>query len=101
MSAVIAKFRIVSFNTQQGRVELEPVTGGSRENEQFFKYTPGGRIEMQTVNEPAFDIFTRSREFYVHFIPADDEVAGESDAVPPDEPVTVDASGTDEPGTPG
>lgn len=101
MSTVIAKYRVVSFNVSEGRVVLEPVTGGSRENEQFFKYTPAGRIEMQTVNEPAFNIFTRSREFYVHFIPADEEVAGESEAVPPSEPVTADASGMDEPGTPG
>lgn len=49
---------------------LQPVTGGSKENESFYKYTPGGKIELSTVNPEAAKGFVPGQEYYVDFTPA-------------------------------
>ncbi len=66
---VRAKF-VVRAN-EDGKVELEPVTGGSAENESFFDYTPWGKLEMGIVNPAAADFFTVGREVYLDFMPTD------------------------------
>lgn len=66
---VRAKF-VVRAN-EDGKVELEPVTGGSAENESFFHYTPWGKLEMGIVNPAAADFFTVGREVYLDFMPTD------------------------------
>lgn len=74
MSTVRAKFKVQSVTKAEGganRVELRPVTGGSPENEQFYKWTPGGSIDLQTVNEAAAAQFEPGAQFYVDFIKAD------------------------------
>lgn len=35
---------------------LTPVTSGSPENEQFYKFTPGGSIELSTIREDHFQV---------------------------------------------
>jgi hypothetical protein len=51
-------------------IVLEPVTGGSDENKGFWEHTPGGRLELCTVNKDAADQFVVGREYYVDFTPA-------------------------------
>lgn len=71
--AVRAKFKCTetAIRTDGSKVTLEPVTGGSPENEKFFRYTPWGKIEIGTVNREAAELFVPGREYYVDFTPAE------------------------------
>jgi len=51
-------------------VKLQPVTSGSEENREFWKYTPSGSIELSISNPEAAKIFEPGREYYVDFTPA-------------------------------
>ena len=48
----VAKFRCISkTQTADGySVVMMPVTGGSEDNDRFFKYTPAGRLEVSIVH---------------------------------------------------
>jgi hypothetical protein len=69
---VRAKFRVDSVQPENGGfcIKLSPVTGGSPENDEFYKYTPGGSITLSTINEAAARQFEEGRQFYVDFMPA-------------------------------
>jgi hypothetical protein len=69
---VRAKFSVASVTRVLGggSVVLQPVVSGSPENEQFYKYTPGGRIELSTVNEAALVQFEPGKLFYIDFTEA-------------------------------
>ena len=75
---VRAKFAVQSITTTKawnspglmGTVRLSPVTSGSEENKKFYEATPGGVIELGTVNEEALKQFVIGDEFYVDFTPA-------------------------------
>lgn len=72
--SVRAKFKVVSVTESEGGnkyVKLQPVVGGSPENEQFFKWTPTGEINMGTINPAAAEQFKPGQQFYVDFTPAD------------------------------
>jgi hypothetical protein len=64
---VIAKFRVESKNEEDGMVKLYPVTSGSPENDTFYKWTPGGEIRLNTINEAAISYFEVGKEYYVEF----------------------------------
>ena len=68
---VRAKFRVteVAQTEAGGRVRMMPVTSGSAENEQFFKWTPSGSLDMGTVNPEALKQFIPGKECYVDFTP--------------------------------
>jgi hypothetical protein len=70
---VRAKFSVVekTQNSSGFKVTLHPVTGGSEENEAFFKYTPAGRIELSTINEAAAESFEVGKAYYVDFSASD------------------------------
>jgi hypothetical protein len=80
--SVRAKFKVISkteagttltggeFVHEGGTVRLEPVYAGSPENEQFYRWTPGGAILLSTVNVAAFNAFHEGAEYYVDFTPA-------------------------------
>jgi len=53
-----------------GSVRMTPVISGSPENEQFFKWTPSGKIEFGTVNKAVMDQLTLGAEMYVDISPA-------------------------------
>jgi hypothetical protein len=36
-------------------VRMTPVTGGSEENEQYFKWTPGGELKLCVLNKQYFE----------------------------------------------
>lgn len=70
---VRAKFRVSSISETSGNlktIKLAPVIGGSPENEQFFKWTPSGEINLGTLNEEASKQFAVDQVFYVDFTPA-------------------------------
>lgn len=51
--------------------ELQPVINGSAENEKFYKWTPGGRFDLQTLSGDHFEV---GKEYYVDFTPIEAEV---------------------------
>lgn len=80
MSPVRAKFRVTQTvqNAAHGKhekpthtIRLSPVTSGSPENEEFYKWTPGGSIELSVVNDETAQQFELGQEYYVDFTPAE------------------------------
>lgn len=71
--SVRAKFRVDGVEKQEdgSTIRLSPVIGGSEENDQFYRYTPGGNIILSTINQAAADQFVAGKEFYVDFTPAE------------------------------
>jgi hypothetical protein len=70
---VRAKFKVQSVTETEGglkSVKLHPVTSGSPENAEFFKWTPCGSIDLGTINPEAAEQFKPGTEFYVDFTPA-------------------------------
>jgi hypothetical protein len=39
-----------------------PVTGGSKENEEFFKWTPGGQLQLSVLKSQYFEA---GKEYYI------------------------------------
>jgi hypothetical protein len=64
---VRAKFTCVSkTDTINGSsIILEPVRTGSQENEQFYKYTPAGKVELTTINSDAARQFIPGCDYYI------------------------------------
>ena len=62
---VRAKF-VYSFKNENF-IGLNAVYTGSEENEKFFKYTPGGQIFLNVVNNEAADQFELGKEYYIDF----------------------------------
>lgn len=59
---------VCNFVDQHNKtVYLSPVYTGSEENEQFFRYTPGGQIMFHALNPEAFAQFEQSKEYYIDF----------------------------------
>lgn len=71
MSITRAKFKCtnVEFQGEGSSVKLEPVVSGSSENEDFFKWTPYGSIEIGTINPNVK--FEEGEQYYVDFIKAE------------------------------
>lgn len=71
---VRAKFKVILIEQPQGadtfRVQLQPVINGSEENKSFFKYTPGGEVNLYVVSEETAKLFDIGAEYYVDFTPA-------------------------------
>jgi len=72
---VRAKFKVDerAETTSGGKVTLSPVTSGSEENKNFFRWTPWGKLDMGTINEEAIKEFVPGREFFIDFTPADNQ----------------------------
>lgn len=66
---VRAKFKAISKG--DNNVTLQAVTSGSEENEQFWKYTPSGLIQMGIDNKDALEQFEIGKEYYVDFSKAE------------------------------
>lgn len=73
---VRAKFEVYSVTAlkfgdgKAVNVTLQPVMSGSDENRAFFKASPGGKIEVLTVNAEAASQFEPGKQFYVDFTEA-------------------------------
>lgn len=71
---VRAKFQVISIarTTFGHHIKLQPVTTGSDEDRAFWKATPGGSIELNTVNDAAMEAFGNPGDkFYIDFTKAD------------------------------
>ena len=73
MNGVRAKFKCVEItHTVNGASALlEPVTGGSKENESFYKYTPSGKLLLCTINPAVAAGFAPGKEYYIDITPAE------------------------------
>ena len=70
MSATVrAKFRC-DENDPGGSIRLNPVVGGSPENESFYDATPWGSIELGIPSPTTRGMFRLGQEYYVDFTPA-------------------------------
>jgi hypothetical protein len=52
------------------RITMEPVYCGSKENKEFFKYTPCRKLEIGTINAEASKQFETGKEYYIDIIQA-------------------------------
>lgn len=83
---VRAKFKVVAVDEQEinkyegsevvGKepiysIQMTPVTSGSKENDEFFKYTPGGTLNLSTINATAAKMFEYGKEYYIDISPAE------------------------------
>lgn len=75
---VRAKFKVTGVSPvnvekpeEGSTVHLIPVTGGSPENESFYKWTPGGNIVLSTINQEAAEKFEVGKDYYVDFSKAE------------------------------
>jgi len=46
------------------------VYDGSEENKKYWEATPGGQLQLFTVNEAAWSQFQEGKEYYIDFTPA-------------------------------
>jgi hypothetical protein len=53
----------------QKQIVMRPVTSGSDENKEFFRWTPSGELKM-TIKSEVADQFPVGSEIYVDFSPA-------------------------------
>lgn len=47
------------------QVELKPVTTGSKENQEFYRFTPYGELVVGTINSEAAKQFEVGQEYYI------------------------------------
>lgn len=72
---VRAKFKVTEITERDfGKsILLQPVYSSdpNSENGKFYKQTPGGKIEISTINDEAAKEFKIGKQFYVDFTQAD------------------------------
>lgn len=100
VATVRAKFSCTEVSDNGGdvaAVSLMPVYSGSPENAEFFKWTPGGSIQLQTVNRAAAALFQRGGEYYVDFsrAPIESPVAEEPSASAEPQPAAEPVAATE------
>lgn len=64
------KFIVISkleCGIDQFVITLTPIAGGSVENDEFYRSTPAGKIELMTLNAAAAAQFIVGQSFYVYF----------------------------------
>jgi hypothetical protein len=68
-----AKFSCKSIDQTDDthRIKFEPVFSGSDENRDFFKWTPGGSIDLQVVGNDTAAQFQVGHDYYVDFSDAE------------------------------
>ena len=49
-------------NCEGFQIFMSPVINGSPENEEFYKYTPGGQLSLGTVNPKAAEQIVEGKE---------------------------------------
>lgn len=70
MKSIRAKFNVLSvIGTEENgsTIDLQAVTTGSPENEEFFKFTPSGHITMSVVDRETAKVFKEAKTMYVEF----------------------------------
>lgn len=70
---MLAKFKLVSktfLENDYVSLKFLPVTDGSPENEQFWKYTPSGNLELTYIKSASAEAFEVCQEYYLDLNPA-------------------------------
>ncbi len=72
MNKVRAKFTCESINILKDHADIkfQPVTEGSKENEDFYKWTPAGSIHLAVVSKDIAKGFDTDTEYYIDFTKA-------------------------------
>jgi hypothetical protein len=52
-------------------ITMNPVTSGSPENDQFYKYTPGGQLVLSVLNPDAAAALEVGKQYYIDITPAE------------------------------
>lgn len=70
------KFTCLSSGLREGEegvadISFEPVYCGSKENEEFWRWTPGGSLNFQTINAGVAGKFEEGKEYYIDITPAE------------------------------
>jgi hypothetical protein len=70
---VRAKFKVESvlYTADFASVKLSPVVSGSQENKEFYRWTPGGTMELNQIRKEVADVLKPGQEFYVDLIPVE------------------------------
>lgn len=79
MSHVRAKFFVSAIGQRTHspggepgyEVTMQPVSGGSAENENFFKYTPYGELKIGTINPEVAKRLEVGKTYYLDITPTD------------------------------
>lgn len=58
---------VKAFDDGSKEISMSPVVDNSEENKEFFKYTPGGRLDFYTVNPNV--VIEQGKEYYVDISP--------------------------------
>jgi hypothetical protein len=69
ITSIRAKFKCesVTHGVEFSGVTLVPVTSGSQENERFYKWTPGGKVELTVVKRDTAAAFQPGEDYYIDF----------------------------------
>jgi hypothetical protein len=72
MSSIRAKFSCTEIidGGETSQVRFRPVISGSEENRDFFKWTPGGEINLAVVSPSVAHQFKTGHDYYVDFTAA-------------------------------
>lgn len=72
MKKMRAKFQVSTVTHMENGSELKllPVTHGSPENEEFFKWTPYGEIKLGLLGAEQIEGISPGQQFYIDLIPA-------------------------------
>lgn len=75
---VRAKMRVESITKYASgtQVQMNPVTCGSKENENFYKYTPGGGMNLLMLKDEVAELFVPGKEYYIDITAADAPTEG-------------------------
>jgi hypothetical protein len=74
MNTVLCKFKCehVTHNENGAQVKMVPVTGGSEENDLFFKYTPYGVFDVGLVSSETAGFFVPGEKYYIELRKSED-----------------------------
>ena len=62
--------RSKSGGEEVATLKMTPVTGGSDENKEFWKWTPSGAFVVHSINKAAVDQLELGGEYYIDITPA-------------------------------
>ena len=66
----VCNWKQIDNNGNGQQITLSPVYSGSEENKSFFASTPGGSIQLYTINIDAANQFEQGKEYYIDFTQA-------------------------------
>ena len=73
--SVSKKTETATATGNEFKVELTVVTDGSEENQEFFKYTPNGKLSLGILEPEQADKLVVSEECYIDITPIEDKDA--------------------------